>query len=66
MSTPKKSPSYIYAPQKPGRQSKYPFAIAAQVTPEQYDFLESECEKLHMRMSEYIRLLVQDAMEMEP
>ena len=65
MSATKKSPSYIYEPQKPGRKSKYPFAIAAQLTPEQYDFLMEECDKLQMRVSEYIRLIIQDLMDSE-
>ena len=59
----KHSPPDCYAPQKPGRQSRYPFAIAAQLTPEQYDFLMEECEKLQMRVSEYIRLIIQDLMD---
>lgn len=59
----KHSPSNIYEPQKPGRQSKYPFAIAAQLTPEQYDFLMDECEKLQVRVSEYIRMVIQDLLD---
>ena len=62
MST-KKSPADCYTPEKPGRKSQYPFAIAAQLTPEQYDFLMEECDKLQMRVSEYIRLIIQDLMD---
>ena len=61
MST-KHSPPDCYTPPRPGRPREYPRRISVQITDSQSDFLNSECAKTGMTMSEYIRELINDLM----
>lgn len=60
-----KSPPTCYDA-KPGRPRKNLYhSIHPALTEEQWNFLCSECEKLHITKSEYIRMLLDDMMSIQ-
>ena len=62
----KHSPPDCYAPEPVGRPRTYPKSVYAGLTEEQRDFIDSECRKLCVKPSEYIRLIIQDLMDQQP
>lgn len=58
------SPPDCYTPERPGRPRTYPKSVFASLTEEQREFIDSECRKLSMKPSEYIRTLIDDMMSL--
>lgn len=57
------SPPDCYTENRRGRPLQYTYRINTAITQEQKDFIDSECAKLGIGYSEYIRTIIQDLMD---
>ena len=60
------SPPDCYTENSRGRPQLYTYRINTAITREQKEFIDSECAKMGVGYSEYIRTIIQDLMEENP